>query len=273
MAIMLTEKYAGQVDELLSLETQTAPLAKTEGYSWDGAQTIYIKSVGTSGLNDYGRGTETGVGRYGAVKDLEVTKKPYTLTQDKAFTFGIDKMDSEETQVLAAQSALARQIKYEVIPEVDSYRIGKIVAGAGLSNSETLTKANIREALLTARTALTNKKVPTIGRVCYIKASLTGELINSLDLPATVGEMANVNGSIGRMAGFDLIEVPDEFLGDTVNFIALHTLAVVSPVKLAEYKVHQDPVGYSGAIVEGRFYHDCFVLENKKECVYKSVTP
>ncbi|MGL4569321.1 MAG: hypothetical protein ACRCU6_12445 [Fusobacteriaceae bacterium] len=268
MAIILTEKYAAQVDELLGLETQTAPLAKTDGYSWDGAQTVYIKSVGTTPLNDYGRGT-AGLGRYGAVADLEVTKKPYTLTQDKSFTFGIDKMDSEETQVLEAESALARQIKYEVIPEIDSYRIGKLIIGAGLSATETVT--DVKKSLLAARTALTNEKVPVTGRIAYVKSSLVELLIGNLELQAAVGESANVNGVIGRMAGFDLIEVPDEFLGAAVNFVALHTMAVVSPVKLAEYKIHTDPVGYSGVIVEGRIYHDCFLLENKKKAVFKSV--
>lgn len=270
MAIALTEKYAAQVDELLALETQTAPVAKTDGYSWDGAQTIYIKSVGTVALNTYGR-NETGLSRYGTPGELEVTKKPYALTQDKSFTFTIDKMNSEETQVLEAASALARQIKYVIVPELDDYRIKKMAGTTGIqSKTETIT--SVADSLMAAKTALTNKKVPLTGRIAYVGASFTAKLIKEIEMTNSTGEMAAVNGVIGRYAGFDIIEVPDDFLPAKCNFIALHTMAVVSPVKLAEYKIHMDPPGLSGALVEGRLYHDCFVIENKKACIYKSVT-
>lgn len=45
-------------------------------------------------------------------------------------------------------------------------------------------------------------------------------------------------------------------------------MATVAPTKLEEYKVHQDPPGISGELVEGRIVYDAFVLDNKKMAIY-----
>ena len=44
--------------------------------------------------------------------------------------------------------------------------------------------------------------------------------------------------------------------------------AVTSPVKLSEYKIHDNPPGINGWLVEGRVYYDAFVLSNKEKGVY-----
>jgi hypothetical protein len=37
---------------------------------------------------------------------------------------------------------------------------------------------------------------------------------------------------------------------------------------LSEYKIHDNPPGINGWLVEGRVYYDAFVLENKKSAIY-----
>ena len=39
-------------------------------------------------------------------------------------------------------------------------------------------------------------------------------------------------------------------------------------VKLEDYKIHRDPPGISGSLVEGRIVYDAFVLENKAKAIY-----
>ena len=41
-----------------------------------------------------------------------------------------------------------------------------------------------------------------------------------------------------------------------------------APAKLEDYKIHQDPPGISGSLVEGRVNYDAFVLDNKKSALY-----
>ncbi|MFR7958918.1 MAG: hypothetical protein ACLU6P_00110 [Roseburia intestinalis] len=47
-----------------------------------------------------------------------------------------------------------------------------------------------------------------------------------------------------------------------------HPCATVAPTKLEDYKIHQDPPGISGSLVEGRICYDAFVLDNKKTAIY-----
>ncbi len=39
-------------------------------------------------------------------------------------------------------------------------------------------------------------------------------------------------------------------------------------MKLADYKIHADPPGLSGSLVEGRTNYDAFVLDNKVNALY-----
>lgn len=52
-----------------------------------------------------------------------------------------------------------------------------------------------------------------------------------------------------------------------------HKSATVAPLKLEDYKVHEDAPGYSGNLVEGRICYDAFVLENKAKGIYYQAQP
>ena len=53
------------------------------------------------------------------------------MQKDRAFTFTIDKKSEDDTMgTMEAGAALRRQIDEVVIPEIDTYRIAKLVAGA-----------------------------------------------------------------------------------------------------------------------------------------------
>ena len=53
-----------------------------------------------------------------------------------------------------------------------------------------------------------------------------------------------------------------------MGFIIVHKSAVTAPVKLSEYKIHDNPPGINGWLIEGRVYYDAFVLNSKKNAVY-----
>ena len=72
-----------------------------------------------------------------------------------------------------------------------------------------------------------------------------------------------VNGSVGMVDGVNIVPVPSSYLPATVELLIVHKSAMVSPVKLSEYKTHIDPPGINGTLVEGRIYYDAFVLTNK----------
>jgi len=51
-----------------------------------------------------------------------------------------------------------------------------------------------------------------------------------------------------------------------------HPSATVSPAKLTDYNIHNNPPGINGNLVEGRVRFDTFVLEAKKMAVYGHFT-
>lgn len=77
-----------------------------------------------------------------------------------------------------------------------------------------------------------------------------------------------IKGVIANLDGCAVLKVPASRLPANFGFMVVHPCATVAPVKLADYKVHQDPPGISGSLVEGRFYFDAFVLDNKKPAIY-----
>ena len=77
-----------------------------------------------------------------------------------------------------------------------------------------------------------------------------------------------VKGQVGMIDGIRIVAVPDCLMPENVNFIIAAKSATVSPVKLSEYKIHDNPPGINGWLVEGRVYYDAFILNNKKPGIY-----
>ena len=90
----------------------------------------------------------------------------------------------------------------------------------------------------------------------------------SIVMATDVGQDMRKLGVIGMLDGAAIIKVPKNRLPEDVNFVLVHPSATVAPVKLSDYKIHQDPPGISGDLVEGRIAYDAFVLENKTKGIY-----
>ena len=130
MPIDLVTKFLPYVDEIFTTESKKS-LLTNQDFKWTGAHSIKIYKVGTSKMNDYARNGATW-SRYGTLGELDATTEEMPLKKDRSFTFVIDKMDTDETgNQLAAASALARQQREKVIPEVDGYVYGVMTEKAG----------------------------------------------------------------------------------------------------------------------------------------------
>ena len=77
-----------------------------------------------------------------------------------------------------------------------------------------------------------------------------------------------IKGQVGSIDGIPIVVVPSSYLPAGVNFIILNKSAITAPVKLAEYKIHDNPPGINGWLIEGRVYYDAFVLKSKKTAIY-----
>lgn len=272
MAVNLAEKYSKKVDERFKLKSLTEGIVNHD-YDWDGVKTIKIYSIPTVALNDYLR---TGTNRYGEPAELDDNLQTATLTQDKAFTYTIDKGNQvDQMNIKGAGKSLQREIDEVIVPTKDIYRMNKIAQAAianGATNEtpEAITAQNAYESFLDGQVYLDNKKVPQTGRVAMIKASVYKylKLDDSFVKASDIAQKFLINGQVGEIDGVKLVKAPDSYFPSNVDFFITHPSVTVSAEKLAEYKIHDNPPGINGNLVEGRVYYDAFVLDSKKDGCY-----
>lgn len=278
MSIELATKFQPYTDEQFSTESKKS-LLTNQDFDWTGAHTVKVYKVTTSGMNDYGRNgpAEGNWSRYGTVKDLDATTEEFTLKKDRSFTFAIDKLDVDETaQQLAAASALARQNRQVVIPEVDTYVYGVMCANAGTTpNAKEMTATNIYAEILAASETLDNAEAPEAGRVLVVTPALYALMkqCKEIVMETDIGNDLRLKGVIGMLDGMSVQKIPANRLPADFGFMVAHPCACVAPTKLEEYKIHADPPGISGSLVEGRIVYDAFVLENKAKAIYYQTVP
>lgn len=272
MAIELATKYLPYVDEIFKAESKKS-LLTNDDFDWTGAHSIKVYKIGTAQMNDYDRaGTNGNVSRYGEIKDLTATTQTMLVTKDRSFTFVIDKLDSDETgRTLEAATALARQVREVVIPEVDAYTYGKMCAGAGTKPAAIeLSSANIYNEIIKATTVLDDNEVNESGRVLLVVPAVYQLMKDSekIVLNTNIGEDLRRNGVISNLDGMNVIKVSPKRVPENFGFMVAHPCATVAPTKLADYRTHQDPPGISGTLTEGRISYDAHVLDNKKMAIY-----
>ena len=274
----LVTKYLPYVDEIFATESKHR-LFTNRNYSWDGAHSVKIYKISTAKMNDYGRtGPAGGLwSRYGEVKDLNATTETMTLMKDRSFTFTIDRLDADETAgQLEAASALARQIREVVVPEVDSYVIAQMAAKAGNKpEASALTAENIYKAIISGSNALDSAEAPEKDRVLLVTPDTYLLLKQSKDvnMETDVGNEMRLKGVIAMVDGMPVIRAPAARVPANFGFMLAHPSATVAPEKLAEYTTHSNPPGISGSLVEGRIVYDAFVLENKAKALYLHQLP
>ena len=278
--ITLVTKFSPLVDERFATESKTS-LVVNRDFDFIGTKSIKIYSVATAEMNDYGRNTDMGTGegevlsRYGTIKDLSNTTQEVTMEKDRSFTFVIDKMDEDETLgALNAGSALARQLREVIIPEVDQYTFGKMATNAGHTEIETITDSTAYTSILAGTEYFDEKYVPTEGRVASVTPAFYTHLKKDSNavLETEIGQNMRIRGVVSNMDGVVIQKVPSTLMPDGINFILSHRVATTQAIKLAEYKVHNNVPFVSGSLVEGRIYYTAFVRNNKKDALYVSTT-
>ena len=277
MSVELVTKFAPYTDEIFKAESKLSLLTNTD-FDWTGAHTVKVYKISTVAMNDYARNVYSGndesavdISRYGALYDLSATTEEMILSKDRSFIFNVDKLDTDETsgQVEAA-AALARELRNVVIPEVDTYVYGKMIAGAGTkATAVSLTKSNIYEKILAGSEALDDAEVPETGRV-LVCSPATYTLLKQAAVfdSSDIGAEARMQGVVGILDGMAVVRVPSVRLASKFGFMIAHPSATVAPVKLEDYGVHTDTVLSSGSIVTGRICYDAFVLDNKALGIY-----
>lgn len=277
MSIELATKFSPQTDDLFKAESKTSLLTNTD-YDWTGAHSIKLYKISTTPLNDYTRNVsiapEDGaeqLSRYGKLLDLSATTEELLLKHDRSFIFNVDKLDNDETQgQLEAGTALARELREVVVPEVDTNVYKVMTDNAGTKpEAVALDKSNIYASVVTASHTLDDAEVPETERVLVVTPATYALLKQAVEFDHTeIGAEMRARGVVAMLDGAMVVKVPAVRLPKKFGFMLAHPSATVAPVKLEDFGIHDDTPLSSGTIVTGRICYDAFVLDNKKTGIY-----
>ena len=272
MAIHLHTKYA---DQLAKLYTKNSLLEGHTNNMWSfsGLKSLLIPSIVTQPLKDYVR---SGVSRYGTPQDLQDTVQEMTMTQDKAFSIVIDKGDNSEQQMMKrAAEVMKQQVAEQVVPLVDKYALDRWfhMAGTVKERSAEPTAATIVSDLLDAEVYLNDHFVPDEERWAYVQNKYI-KMIRLSDEFSGCDNLVRdlvVKGYVGNLGSLKIVGVPERYMPADTYFLMAHRDAVILAQKLRDGRIHQDPPGISGHLLEGRYNYDAFVIGARADGVYAAV--
>jgi hypothetical protein len=263
------EKYSPIVDERFRLGALTGGMVNNE-YDWVGVETVQVYSIPTAAMNNY---TLTGMSRYGTPAELQNDIQELKVTQDRSFTFTIDRKNHDDTMmVMEAGRALRRQIEEVCIPEIDTYRIAALAGGADAAHvhdDAAVSASNAYELFLAAQEDLDNAKVPQGGRFAIVTPAFLNFLKQNENFikESDMSQRIAITGVIGEVDGVYIVKAPTSYFPTGVQCIITNRAVMPSPIKLQDYKIHQDPPGVNGWLVEGRLRYDAFILNEKKGAI------
>lgn len=271
MAVNLASKYSKKVDEKFAEKSVTN---KMGGLDFDitGVDTVSVYQINNAEEHDYRR---EGTNRYGEPEELGDEVHTYKMTQDKSFTFTIDRGNRTQQMMLKeAGKRLANQINNVSNPNRDRYNLHVAAALAKLrgniKSNASITKSNIYEKFLEVMEAMDDAGIPAEGRLCYARPGKYNLLKRSDEFTKFVdaGKKLSINGSIGDIDDTAIIKAKSKFFPKGVDMIFVHPRTFSLPKQLADYKIHDNPPGINGWLVEGRMIYDAFASEANKEGVF-----
>ena len=271
MAQKWAQSHLDVVDERYFLEAQTADIInKGVRLDFNGKKSVTIYNVDTVAEVDYVR---NGFNRFGDVVELGTGEQTFTLSQDKAFTFTVDKGNLNDSMLVQeANKAVKRQLREVSVPATDKYRLGVLHAYA-VANSQSATSAlaynDVYQKILTQAAALYEATYETDG-VHLIVTPTTYNLLKRdpefvRDADTTYKDLKK--GILGEVDGMKIHRVPAAYLPANAGFMIVSDKVLVSPTKMNSVRVLTDVQGIDGAVAEGRRYYDAFIPTNKAKAI------
>ena len=277
--INFDERYKAALVQGFEKASETDSLfAHDLDMEFSGVKTVHVKSLVTEALQDYNRALNVGDGsRYGTTKEVGNEEQTFTMTQDKSLSLSVDKGNNKEVMDKHKVGAImAAERDEHIIPYMDTYRLKAWAEKAGMvyTVSAAPTADTIIEQIVKARNAQRNKGVkdnPTL--------LIPYEYLDTLQLAKqwvnldSLGGKTLPKGTVGQIAGMNVIPVTDDRMPAGVPFMMIHKKAVISPMKIKDFKGHVDPPGLSGDLLEFRMLYDAFVIGRRANGVLVACLP
>jgi hypothetical protein len=266
MSQNLAAKYQPTIDEVFRLNSVTDIIInKGIRMDYNGVNSVTLYGVATVAETTY---TRSGSNRFGSLNELDTTKQTFVLSQDKSFTYSIDRGNyTDSMMVTEAESTLQRQIEVVCVPNTDIYRLAALTTYAAANSQSTtlaLTSSNVYVQFLTRNASLTDAKIPMDGRVAFVTPA-TYALLKQDSNFIKASDMAQdmlKKGVVGQVDGVTIVQVPTTYLVANAGFMIVHESVLVAPHKFDTFRILDQVQGIDGWVVEGRRYFDAFIPTN-----------
>jgi hypothetical protein len=274
MAVNLALKYRKGISQAHALKSLTKEAFGIKA-DFIGVSTVRVYTLTSQPLVDY---TRTGANRYGTPAELQDTVQEMTLSKDRGFSITVDKGNFIQGDMQKTTGNVIKiQLEERFIPEQDTYNLTVLAAAATAASqvaTAAVTASNAYEKFLDGTVALDNDKTPKDGRIAFVSPTFFKfiRLDNSFMRPSEITSKALINGQIGEIDGVKIVMVPASYLPANVSFILTHKDANVAPMQLEDINVFEKAQGISGALIEGRFIYDAFVMTPRIKSNYMHKT-
>ena len=267
------------LDKLAVQEAVTGWMDANSGQViYNGGKEVKIPKLSVQGLADYDR--DNGYVMGGATMAYETL----TMTQDRGRKFQLDAMDIDETGfVTTAASVMGEFQRVHVVPEIDAYRISKLVTTAITANKAGMVTygytpgAASTSALRKVKEGI--KAVRDNGYNGPLVIMATSDFITELELELA-GKITAANRMYSAITLYDGKTHGQETGGyvkgvsaKDVNFIITARTTPIAVTKQDKMKIftpdqNQDADAWK---MNYRRHHDLWVLENKIDSVFVSI--
>lgn len=257
------------LDERFSLESKTDVIInKGIRLDFNGKNSVTIYNVNTVAENDYVR---SGTNRFGALVELGTGTQTFTLSQDKSFTFTVDRGNLEDSQMAQEVSkAIARQVREVSVPATDVYRLAVLTSYAitnsqGVISGTAVAYNTIYQLILAQQAAMSELSVPETGRVLFITPTNLNLLKRDPEFKrdCDTSYADTKKGIVGMVDGLTIVVAPSSYFVTKFEFMIVHEELLVSPTKFNSVRTLDDVQGIDGWVAEGRRYYDAFIPTQK----------
>ena len=253
-------------------------------YKWDGAKTILIPTLSTTGRVDASRDT-IGV----ASRNFDNAWEPKTLANHRKWSTLVHPMDVDETnQVGSIQNITQTFNEEKKFPEMDAYLVSKVYAdwgtAGGAADTTALTVDNVLSVFDGYMEAMDEKNVPTAGRILYVTPHVKTLLKQAKEINRFIqnGDAA-INRAVRSLDEVTIEAVPSTLMktvydftegyaagvgAKQINMLLIHPSAVITPEKYAFAQLDAPSAGSEGKWVYfEESYEDVFVLNKRKDAI------
>lgn len=237
---------------------------------FNGKNTVTIYNVDVVAENDYVR---SGANRFGSLVELGTGTQTFVLSQDKAFTFTVDRGNLEDSMMAQeVASAVRRQVKEVSVPTTDIY----ILATAGayaVANSQGTTAAttnsNAYQQLIAQKAAMIDLLIEPDNIHVFMSPTQYNLLRRDAEFKvASEGAYKDVkSGKVEVIDDMKIHVVPTSYLPTNFGYLLIASDVLIAPKKFDMVRTLDDVQGIDGWVAEGRRYYDCFIPTNKGKAI------